>query len=400
MARQEDRRKGEAILKAPAGRASTHRRVLHLVAAASLCTVLVVAQMPRTAARPPTQAELEAAKARLMELEKDFELVVERYNVVQERLRTIRADIAATEKRALAIERRMAGKERVAVRVASELYKAGPTAALGPLLGAESIAEIDSRLTYLDTTQAAQRRVFEALLADRNELDAVLANLQEQQTKVASAEAELKDLTATIEAKVAEQRDEIGDLTAAIERAEARREARRQAREEAARRQARAERRAARLAAAQEAEQSSQDEGGSGNRGGGNGGATGAVNPPPAASSAAGVAVNAALSQVGKPYRWGAAGPDAYDCSGLTMWAWAQAGVSLPHSSQMQYSATPRVARSALQPGDLLFFGSPIHHVGMYIGSGQMVEAPYTGASVRVVGAFRSDYVGAGRPGV
>ena len=66
----------------------------------------------------------------------------------------------------------------------------------------------------------------------------------------------------------------------------------------------------------------------------------------------------------------------------------------------MQYSVTRRVSQSDWQPGDLLFFGSPIHHVGMYIGNGQLVEAPYTGASVRVASAYRSDYVGAGRPGV
>jgi cell wall-associated NlpC family hydrolase len=392
VARQKERRQGEE--KALDCSLSAHRRVLHLVVAATVSVALVVAQTPRTAARPPTRSELEAAKARLMELEKDFELVVERYNVVHERLESIRSDIGATERQAAVIERRMAAKERVAVQVASELYKAGPTAAIGPLLGAQSIAEIDSRLTYLDTTQAAQRRVFEGLLADRDELEAVLANLRRQQEKVAVAEAELQDLSATIESKLAEQQDEISELAAAIERAEARREARRQAREEAAREEAHAERRAARLAAAQEAARNDQDSGGSGGSGGG------AINPPPAASSAAGTAVNAALSQVGKPYRWGAAGPDAYDCSGLTMWAWAQAGVSLPHSSQMQYSATARVPRSALQPGDLLFFGSPIHHVGMYVGGGRMVEAPYTGASVRVVSAFRTDYVGAGRPGV
>ena len=80
------------------------------------------------------------------------------------------------------------------------------------------------------------------------------------------------------------------------------------------------------------------------------------------------------------------------------MWAWAHAGVSLPHSSAAQYGATSRVSQSDWQPGDLLFYGSPIHHVGMYIGGGQMVEAPYTGASVRVVSPYRSDYVGAGRP--
>jgi cell wall-associated NlpC family hydrolase len=75
--------------------------------------------------------------------------------------------------------------------------------------------------------------------------------------------------------------------------------------------------------------------------------------------------VQAALSQVGKPYQWGGVGPNAYDCSGLTMWAWAHAGVSLPHSSQMQYEATARESQSDWQPGDLLFFGSPIHHVAM-----------------------------------
>ena len=110
--------------------------------------------------------------------------------------------------------------------------------------------------------------------------------------------------------------------------------------------------------------------------------------------------MRAALSHVGKPYQWGASGPNSYDCSGLTLWAWAQAGVSLPHSSGMQYGATQRVSSSDWQPGDLLFFGSPIHHVAMYIGNGQLVEAPYTGASVRVTSAYRSDYVGAGRPGV
>ena len=80
--------------------------------------------------------------------------------------------------------------------------------------------------------------------------------------------------------------------------------------------------------------------------------------------------------------------------------SWAQAGVALPHNSGAQYAATTRVDQSDWEPGDLLFAGSPIHHVGMYIGNGQMVEAPYTGAEVRVVSAYRSDYVGAGRPGV
>ncbi len=121
------------------------------------------------------------------------------------------------------------------------------------------------------------------------------------------------------------------------------------------------------------------------------------VDLPPARGSAA-VAVRVAIAQVGKPYHWASAGPSSFDCSGLTMYAWGKAGVSLPHSSRQQYASVPHVARAALQPGDLVFYGSPIHHVGIYIGGGRMVDAPSSGRTVRVSGIDRSDYVGAGRP--
>jgi cell wall-associated NlpC family hydrolase len=81
------------------------------------------------------------------------------------------------------------------------------------------------------------------------------------------------------------------------------------------------------------------------------------------------------------------------------MYAWAAAGVSLPHSSQAQYASLPHVAQSQLQPGDLVFFGSPIHHVGIYAGGGTMIEAPHTGAVVRYRSIYRDDYVGGARPG-
>ena len=120
--------------------------------------------------------------------------------------------------------------------------------------------------------------------------------------------------------------------------------------------------------------------------------------PLPVARGAAAVAVKTALDQVGKPYQWGAAGPGAFDCSGLTMYSWRAAGVSLPHSSSMQYQSLPHVARADLQPGDLVFFGSPIHHVGLYVGAGAMVAAPSTGRVVQVQSVDRAGYVGAGRP--
>jgi cell wall-associated NlpC family hydrolase len=119
--------------------------------------------------------------------------------------------------------------------------------------------------------------------------------------------------------------------------------------------------------------------------------------PPGPPASGASAAVAKAKEQIGKPYQWGGSGPDSFDCSGLTSFAWRAGGRSLPHSSRSQWSATTRVAIGALQPGDLLFYGEPIHHVGIYVGSGQMVEASETGTPVRYASIHRKDLVGAGR---
>jgi cell wall-associated NlpC family hydrolase len=120
---------------------------------------------------------------------------------------------------------------------------------------------------------------------------------------------------------------------------------------------------------------------------------------PPAPNPKAQVAVQAALAQLGKPYVWGASGTASSDCSGLTMYAWGQAGVGLPHQSAQQYSYGTHVAAdvATLKPGDLLFFYSPIHHVAMYIGNGQMVHAPDTGDVVRTASVDWGNLVGATR---
>jgi cell wall-associated NlpC family hydrolase len=120
--------------------------------------------------------------------------------------------------------------------------------------------------------------------------------------------------------------------------------------------------------------------------------------PAPPVKSGAAAAVNTAKAQLGKPYVYGAAGPDSFDCSGLTMYAWRAGGVGLPHSAAMQYDAIAHISVAQLQPGDLVFFYTPISHVGIYVGGGQMIEAPYTGAVVRYASIYRPDLVGAGRP--
>ena len=117
------------------------------------------------------------------------------------------------------------------------------------------------------------------------------------------------------------------------------------------------------------------------------------VNPVGASSLAAQIAVDTALAQRGKPYVWAAAGPNSFDCSGLVQFAYAAAGISLPHSSAIQATVVRPVARAELQPGDLVAFYSPVSHIGIYIGDGQMVHAPTSGdvvkvASIDVIGAI------------
>ena len=116
------------------------------------------------------------------------------------------------------------------------------------------------------------------------------------------------------------------------------------------------------------------------------------IGPPGVANTA----LQAALSRRGDEYVWGAAGPSTFDCSGLVVWAYAQEGISLPHSSQSLATMGQAVSKANLQVGDLVFFGDPVHHVGFYVGNGLMLNAPDTGQVVKVEALF-SDYSGARR---
>ncbi len=121
------------------------------------------------------------------------------------------------------------------------------------------------------------------------------------------------------------------------------------------------------------------------------------LGPPPAVGSGAQAAVAAAKSRLGAPYVWGASGPDSFDCSGLTMWAWAHGGKSLPHFSGAQYTSTTHIPMAALQPGDLVFPAAASGHVAMYIGGGQLIEAPHSGDVVKII-SLSSEYRLASRP--
>jgi cell wall-associated NlpC family hydrolase len=120
----------------------------------------------------------------------------------------------------------------------------------------------------------------------------------------------------------------------------------------------------------------------------------------PSVSARAQTAVRAAISQLGVPYRYGQSSPGrAFDCSGLTTWAWGKAGVGLPRNSRRQYNSGTKIPKQLAKAGDLIFTGSPIHHVGIYLGNGTMVHAPQTGDVVKIGPIRWWKVVGVVRPG-
>jgi cell wall-associated NlpC family hydrolase len=123
-----------------------------------------------------------------------------------------------------------------------------------------------------------------------------------------------------------------------------------------------------------------------------------------APTSAAAAAIAEARTRLGDPYVWGAQGPASFDCSGLTQWAYARAGIALPRVAAAQWHSGPQIALADLSPGDLLFWATDpsnpatIHHVALYIGGGEMIAAPHTGEDVQVQRVYSGGFIGAVRP--
>ena len=361
------------------------RRVRVLVA---LLACLAVVPAVSQAQPQELQDRLDRAEDRLADLDAQASVAIEDYNQAAALLDQLEARLQDTRSVVGGLEDEVSELETQSSAFVRTLYMRGPTTDLAAVLSSEEISEVGRDLEMLDRLSRERRGTLEELAARRALLDEARGELESQVTEAAQRERELADRRATVEAALAEQQADVEDLRAEIaeiERREAQEAARRAREAQEARERAEAEEQAAEeTAPAPES-------------------APAPPPPPPApapsARGSAQTAVDAAMSQIGKPYQWGGSGPNSYDCSGLTSWAWAHAGVSLPHSSRMQYGATTRISRADLQPGDLVFFGSPIHHVAMYIGDGNVVEAPYSGATVRVNGRAmsRGDIAGYGR---
>ena len=289
-------------------------------------------------------------------------------------------------------------------------FVGGGTAPLGPLF------EDSSNLSESLQREELARVALSAGDVSTDELNAMVDDLEDDKAELEAKRTQAEQLAATLTEAQAETEQLTTEYTQARAEAEAKlgqliqEEEERRARESARRLQ---EEIAAAQASASSSNTESSSSGGGGGGGsapapsggsssGGSSGGSTASQPvsAPAVSSRAGIAVQAAMNQQGVPYRYATSNPGvAFDCSGLTKYAWAQAGVYLPHQSRAQYASIPHVPKGSAQPGDLIFFYSPISHVSVYLGNGMQVHAPNTGSVVSVASVNWGKVTGVGRPG-
>lgn len=335
-------------------------------AIAALLTITIILCAAPALAAPLDDKRADAARvqAEIDELDAELEIAAEEYNEAKARYDAISAQVAATEERLAALAARQAELAGNLATRAIGMYRQGPLGVLETLLGASSFQEFAATWDLLQDMNTNDAARIAELKATRTEVVQAKEQLSAQQAEAAAEAESLKARQTAVEQQIAERNSVLESIESDIAAILAE--------------QAAAERRRAEAAAAA---------------------ARSASYASPTNAPRGGV-VGIALSKLGSPYKWAAAGPNSFDCSGFTMWCYAQVGVSLPHSSRAQYGVGQRVSRSDLAPGDLVFFGrTRIHHVGIYIGGGNFVHAPSTGDVVKVSSlSARSDYVGATRP--
>jgi cell wall-associated NlpC family hydrolase len=319
---------------------SAHQRLgrIVLLGAAALAVL-----MPSTAAHAdPSLSQIEAQ----IKVESDkLEATVEQYNAVTEQLKAsqAQADQLVAQIQPLSVQLDDATKlvDALAVRA----YQGGTLAEASSIFAAGDPGTLVDRMLTLDQVSRIERdRINEAVQARAN-YDAEHAKLAESITEQSAQQADLDGQKAHIDENLAYLNDLKRRANAPVQTAAAR-----------------------------------------------------YSGPIPSVSGAAGVAVTFAYNAIGTPYVWAGESPNGYDCSGLTKMAWAAAGVSLPHNAAMQWNALPHISRGDLAPGDLVFY-SNLNHVAIYVGDGQIIQAPTFGESVKLSSVDMMSPYGYARPG-
>jgi cell wall-associated NlpC family hydrolase len=317
-------------------------------ALSGLALAAVVGVIPST----PAQAEpnIDDVKARVDTLYHQAEQASERYNNAKIELQELRHDMASLKADQARQDNRLGAVQKQVKDSIVRQYEGESLSAVGQVVVSNDPKSFLSQLSTMSAFNDMQSQLFSDYSTQLKALDIRREATEKRAAEVAATQKKLAAEKATIDKKFSEAKALLGRL-------------------EAQQREALASR------------------------------STTVRTPPVAASGNAAAAVQFAMAQVGDAYVYGAAGPSAFDCSGLTMMAWAQAGVGLPHSSSAQFGSGPHVSSNDLQPGDLVFYYSPISHVGMYIGNGMIVNAENPSAGIRVAPLYMMPYVGAVRPG-
>lgn len=336
--------------------ASLLRRSLRVVSVVSVMAFASLSlQSPSVAEPRPSVAQV---AARVDALNERAEAVAEQFNLNGIKLAAATRKAAVAEARVARAQARLAAERRRFAAIAAAAYRNGGVGSATALMMSSSPQDYLERATALDrisargadrmrTLRTATVRLAQAKDAARQQAAEVRAINQAIAAKRQQVNALLSQAQALLSGLRADERARLSALRSA---------------------QARASRADVRFPAF-----------------------TGS------ASARARIAIDFAMSQRGKPYQWGAAGPNSYDCSGLTMRAYRKAGISLDHYTGSQWNAGRHVSRSQLRPGDLVFFYPDHHHVGIYLGGGQMVHAPHSGDVVKVSPIDGRDYAGAVR---
>jgi hypothetical protein len=304
-------------------------RLIQIVITATV-SILLVATPTAPAYADPTIAELEAQIKKIWE---EAEILIEDYNLIHEKYRQNKAKQAELIKKIAPLQRELDfASLRVGV-IAAQVYKGGQADALNALLSTGSPKLLAERLAFLDQLAREQSRQVREYALLKTEYEAQKAPIDALVVTLADQDADLAARKREIEAKLAQL--------------------------QALRRKAY-----------------------------GTTGQTGSFRPWPCPTfyeptNRYKVAAFA-CKQAGDPYVWAAAGPNAYDCSGLVVAAWKQVGVFLPHQSRAQRASVPYITRSQLQLGDLVFYYNPIHHVAIYVGDNKIMQAPQAGDYVRM----------------
>ncbi len=308
--------------------------------------------------------KLEQIKNEVQAIDSKLESIVEQYNLTNLRIEQTRAAIKSNESKIATLTARIRERQRILGERLREMYKQGSADVIEVITDCKTIDDLINNVSLIRRISDQDVEIIRSVSETRDEIETVKQELEAKKAELQSSLESVARQKATIEAELARRKQ----LAAGVEA-----ELNQLIRQEEER-----------LASQRRAYNPPSYR-------------PPAYNPPPPNPNAPAV-VKVAYAQLGKPYRYGAAGPDMFDCSGLTMYCYAQVGIYIPHSSYAQVNCGPRVAYQDLQPGDLVFFHGA-GHVGMYIGGGQFIHAPHTGDVVRIANlGARRDFCCACRP--